>query len=83
MNGRWIHFGSRGMSDLFGFTRIGQAFFVEIKTGSAKLSKVQQNFRRVVLEFGCLYLECRNLEDFAEFHDKLSTNITQIANRRL
>lgn len=73
VNGRFVKFGFKGLTDLMGFTKEGRAVFCEIKTGSGRLSPVQENFRKVAESFNCHYLLCRSLEDFDKFFAMLSS----------
>lgn len=53
-----------GVPDIIGFQKkTGRAIYVEIKTGSDKLSDEQRSFLIEALENGCIAFECRQIED--------------------
>jgi len=61
-SGRFIRFGLLGSTDIVGFTYQGRAVYIEVKTGSGRLSKDQIKFRDLVKKNNCIYIEAR--EDF-------------------
>lgn len=61
---RIIRFGIPGESDLQGILKpSGRYISIEVKTGSAKLSKAQKNWRNMILSFGGIYVEARSVEE--------------------
>lgn len=71
---RTIMFGIKGEPDLMGFTSPrGHLFYIEIKTGSGKLTSEQKKFRDMAIGFGVSYLECHTLDQAIEFKKNLST----------
>lgn len=59
-----ISFGQVGQTDLTGVMRPnGRAVFIEIKTGTGRLSKQQKAFRDQMIVMGAIHIECRKLED--------------------
>ena len=69
-NGHFQRYGLVGSTDIIGHTGQGRAVYIEVKTGSGKLSKQQQIFRKMSIDCNCLhvvvYNEINN-EDFKEF----------------
>lgn len=61
-----ISFGQVGQTDLTGVMRPnGRAIFIEIKTGTGRLSKQQKAFRDQMIAMGAVHIECRKLEDLS------------------
>ena len=60
--GRHIKIGLAGQSDLYGFYK-GQHIEIEIKTGSGRLSKAQQNWRDLCLTCGVKWCLARSVDD--------------------
>lgn len=59
-----ISFGQVGQTDLTGVARPnGRAVFIEIKTGTGRLSKQQKAFRDQMIAMGAIHIECRKIED--------------------
>lgn len=59
-----ISFGQVGQTDLTGVMRPnGRAVFIEIKTGTGRLSVQQKAFRDQMIVMGAVHIECRKLED--------------------
>lgn len=58
-SGRFIRFGLLGSTDIVGFTCQGRAVYIEVKTGSGRLSKDQIKFRDMVKKNNCIYIEAR------------------------
>jgi hypothetical protein len=53
-----------GVSDIIGHhKKTGRAIYVEIKTGSDKLSDEQRAFLIEALQNGCIAFECREIDD--------------------
>lgn len=53
-----------GVPDIIGFQKkTGRAIYVEIKTGSDRLSDEQRAFLINALENGCIAFECRSIDD--------------------
>lgn len=60
---RAISFGIKGEADLDGIIApFGRKLSIEIKTGKAKLSKDQKNYRAMILKFGGVHIVARSLE---------------------
>ncbi len=54
----------KGISDIIGYQRsTGRAVFVEIKTGTDKLSPEQRTFLCEAIDQGCIAFECRGIDD--------------------
>lgn len=54
----------KGISDIIGHhKKTGRAIYVEIKTGSDKLSDDQRTFLIEALQNGCIAFECREIDD--------------------
>lgn len=63
-NLRRIAFGQVGQTDITGIMRPnGRSIFIEVKTGTGRLSKQQKAFRDMVLSMGGVHIECRSLND--------------------
>jgi hypothetical protein len=61
---RRIKFGQVGQTDLAGIIKPnGRAVFIEVKTGTGRLSKEQKLFRDMVVSWGCIHIELRSVED--------------------
>lgn len=58
-----IQYGLKGSTDIIGIAKSGRFIAIEVKTGTGKLSKEQENFRAMIERFGALYVEARSLED--------------------
>lgn len=59
-----ISFGQVGQTDLTGVMRPnGRAVFIEVKTGTGRLSKQQKAFRDQMISMGAIHIECRSLQD--------------------
>lgn len=59
-----ISYGFVGQTDLTGIMKPdGRGVFIEIKTGTGRLSNVQKSFRDMVIAHGGIYIECRDLKD--------------------
>lgn len=59
-----ISFGQVGQTDLTGIMRPnGRGVFIEVKTGTGRLSKQQKLFRDMVIAFGAVHIELRDLKD--------------------
>lgn len=68
-NGHFQRYGLVGSTDIIGFTGQGRAVFIEIKTGSAVLSKQQTAFMKVSKENHCIHIVVYNEiieDDFKE-----------------
>lgn len=57
---RYVNFGLVGSSDILGICCDGKMICVEVKTGSAKTSRHQKNFRRMIECMGGYYFEARH-----------------------
>lgn len=55
-NGHFQRYGLIGSTDIIGFTGEGRSVFIEVKTGSGKLSKQQQIFKEIVKLNNCIYV---------------------------
>jgi hypothetical protein len=55
-NGHFQRYGLVGSTDITGFTDQGRSVFIEIKTGSGVLSKVQKNFKQMALTNNCIHI---------------------------
>jgi len=62
-----IRYGTVGQTDLYVLDPFGHSIFVEIKTGSGKLSKEQENFQRQVERRNATHLIIRELKDAIDF----------------
>jgi hypothetical protein len=59
-----ISFGQVGQTDLTGvMAPFGRAVFIEVKTGTGRLSKPQKAFRDQMIAMGAIHIELRKLED--------------------
>lgn len=59
-----ISFGQVGQTDLTGIMRPnGRAVFIEVKTGTGRLSKQQKAFRDQMMAMGGIHIECRSVDD--------------------
>lgn len=59
-----ISYGFLGQTDLSGIMKPnGRGVYIEIKTGTGRLSNVQKAFRDMVIAHGALYIECRDVKD--------------------
>lgn len=61
-SGHFQRYGLVGSTDIIGFTGQGRAVFLEVKTGSGRLSPQQLIFQQTVLRNGCIHLVLR--EDY-------------------
>lgn len=55
--------GTPGMADIGGFLCTGRAFEVEVKTEAGRLRPEQENWRKVCLAMGALYILARSAEE--------------------
>lgn len=60
---RRIKFGQVGQSDITGIMRNGPSLYIEVKTGTGRLSDQQKAFKKMVTDFGHIHIECRKLSD--------------------
>ena len=67
-NGHFQRYGQKGSTDIIGHTGQGRAVYVEVKTGNSKLSKEQQNFKKMVLADNCIHLVIYNEIIDLHFH---------------
>lgn len=58
-----VRVGNKGWPDIIGFTKSGQFFGVEAKTGSGVLSPEQRNFRTVATANNAIFIEARSVAD--------------------
>lgn len=56
-------YGLKGSSDIMGILQGGRLLCVEIKSGKARQSKVQNNFEKMVQGFGGVYILARSPEE--------------------
>jgi hypothetical protein len=70
---RYIKFGRKGQCDLTGFVKsTGQRVEIEVKTGSAVLSKEQREFARLCLDNNVAYSVVRSFDDYVNFAKQIS-----------
>ena len=55
-SGHFQRYGLLGSTDIIGFTGLGRAVFIEIKTGSGTLSKQQKMFKDTAVKNGCVHI---------------------------
>lgn len=55
--------GTPGMADIGGFLCTGRALEVEVKTESGRLRPEQENWRKVCLAMGALYILARSADE--------------------
>jgi hypothetical protein len=66
-----ISFGKVGQTDITGIMAPhGRAIYIEVKTGTGRLSKDQKLFRDMILKHGGLHIECRKLEDLQSLNQE-------------
>jgi hypothetical protein len=53
-----IRYGLEGSSDVIGILSNGLFAGIEMKTGSGKLSKAQEGFKKMIINRGGLYIVC-------------------------
>jgi hypothetical protein len=59
-----VSYGFVGQTDLSGIRGPdGKGVYIEIKTGTGRLSAVQKKFREMIISHGGIHIECRKLED--------------------
>lgn len=58
--------GRKGVPDIIGYQKkTGRGIYVEIKTGSDKLSPEQKHFLIEALQNNCIAFECRSMSDLS------------------
>lgn len=67
-NGHFQRYGLLGSTDIIGFTGQGRAVFIEIKTGTGKLSKQQVMFQSCALINGCIHIVIYDEIDDTQFN---------------
>ena len=60
-----------GVPDICGFTRTGQALYIEIKTGNDRMSEGQKKFRDECCKRGAIYIVAKDLDDVIHHLDLL------------
>lgn len=59
-----ISFGKVGQTDITGIIAPhGRGLYIEVKTGTGRLSPDQKLFRDMIIKHGGLHIECRKLSD--------------------
>ncbi len=59
-NGHFQRYGLVGSCDILGFTDQGRFVGIEVKTGAAVLSKVQRNFKEMLIKNNCIHIVITN-----------------------
>jgi len=62
----FFKYGLVGSADIMGILDGGRLLCIEIKSGSARQSKVQKNFGAMVTKFGGVYIVARSAEEALE-----------------
>lgn len=71
-SGHFQRYGLKGSSDIIGMTKSGRFTAIEIKTGSARQSKHQVAFQKMVEKNGGAYMVVRSEVDFDALKQLLS-----------
>jgi hypothetical protein len=59
-----VKFGQKGQCDISGIIKpSGRRLEIEVKTGTGRLSKDQQDYRNMITMYGGLHIELRDLKD--------------------
>lgn len=69
--GRWIKSGTTNGSADISIVYKGLAIAVELKVGKDKLSPDQIKYKELFEKAGGIYYECRNIDSFIAFFDKI------------
>jgi hypothetical protein len=72
---RFVRFGPKGSPDIQGFLRDGQAFFIEVKHPSGRVSPEQQAFLDDATKAGCLAFIARSVSDVWNVLDRVKMAI--------
>lgn len=70
--GKLIHYGRKGSSDILGLTSDGKILCIEVKTGNATLQENQKNFEKMILKFGGRFFLARDVDSVVKFLDDLT-----------
>lgn len=70
----FIKFGLKGSTDILGLA-YGRPFFIEIKTGSGRLTADQKAFRDMVVRYGGIHATIRSLDDVMQFCGRIKPRL--------
>ena len=62
-NGRQIRYGLIGSADILGIAKGGTFVAIECKTGQAQLSPEQRAFKKMIENYGGIYIVARSIKD--------------------
>ena len=63
ISARMVSFGVPGQADLTGILDGGRRLEIEVKTATGRQSKEQQNYERMIVSKGGIYVLARSVED--------------------